>query len=68
MGELDKDLCNFWKEAASSNITLATFSIIKFEFAESQLDFHRGLPSLLLRISLSVLSPLYSLSNLFALH
>ena len=68
MGELDKDLCSFWKEVASSNIILATSSIIKFEFAESQLDFHIGLPSLLLRISLFVLSPPYSSSDLLALH
>jgi len=39
MGELDKDLCNFWKGVASSNITLATSSIITYEFHESQLDF-----------------------------
>ena len=63
MGELDKDLCSFWKEVASSNnilatsnTILATSSIIKFEFDESQLDFYIGLPSLLLRISLFVLS------------
>ena len=68
MGELDQDLCSFWKELASSNIILATSLIIKFEFVESQLDFHIGMPSLLLRISLSVLSPLYSSSNLLSLH
>jgi len=51
MGELDKDLCNFWKEVASSHTTLTTSSIIKFEFAESQLDFYIGLSSFLLRLS-----------------
>ena len=42
MEELDKDLCNFWKGVASSNVTLATSSIIAFEFHESQLDVHIG--------------------------
>jgi len=45
MGELDKDLCSFWKGVASSNITLVTSSIITYEFQESQLDFHIGLSS-----------------------
>lgn len=45
MGELDRDLCNFWKEVASTNTTLPTSSIIKFEFYEDQLDFYIG-PSL----------------------
>ena len=44
MGELDKDLCGFWKKVASSNVTLSTASIVSFEFYESQLDFHIGLP------------------------
>jgi len=42
MGELDKDLCKFWKGVASSNVTLATSSIITFEFDEGQLDAHIG--------------------------
>ena len=42
MGDLDKDLCNFWKGVAFSNITLPTSSIITFEFHEDQLDFHIG--------------------------
>jgi len=68
MGELDRDLCNFWKEVASTNTTLATPSIIKFEFYEDQLDFYIGLPFYSIWISLPAPSPLYSLSNLFALH
>ena len=43
MGELDKDLSNFWKGVASSNVTLATSSIITYEFHEGQLDVHIGL-------------------------
>ena len=43
MGELDRDLCHFWKEVASTNTTLPTSSIIKFEFCEDQLDFYIGL-------------------------
>jgi len=43
MGELDRDLCNFWKGVASSNVTLPTSSIITFEFFEDQLDVHIGL-------------------------
>ena len=43
MGELDKDLCNFWKGVASSNVTLPTSSIINYEFLEGQLDVHIGL-------------------------
>jgi len=54
MGELDKDLCNFWKGVASSNITLATSSIITYEFHESQLNFHIGLSSSHLQVSLSL--------------
>jgi len=50
MRELDKDLINFWKGVASSNITLATSSIITYEFHESQLDFHIGLSSPHLRV------------------
>jgi len=34
MGELDKDLCNFWKGVASSNVTLPTSSIISYKFLE----------------------------------
>jgi len=54
MGELDKDLCNFWKGVSSSNITLATSSIITYEFHESQLDFHIGLSSPHLQVSFSL--------------
>jgi len=43
MGELNRDLCNFWKGVASSNVILSTFSIIAFEFLEGQLDVHIGL-------------------------
>jgi len=43
MGELDKDLCNFWKGVASSNVTLSTSSIITYEFLEGQLDIHISL-------------------------
>jgi len=43
MGELDRDLCNFWKGVASSNVTLPTSSIITYEFFEGQLDVHIGL-------------------------
>ena len=43
MGELDKDLCNFWKGVASSNVTLPTSSIISYDFLEGQLDVHIGL-------------------------
>jgi len=42
MGELDKDLCNFWKGVSSPNVTLATSSIIAYEFHEGQLDIHIG--------------------------
>ena len=68
MGELDRDLCNFWKEVASTNTILATPSIIKFEFYEDQLDFYIGLPFYSIWISLPAPSPVYSLSKLFALH
>jgi len=43
MGELDKDICNFWKGVASSNVTLSTSSIITYEFLEGQLDIHISL-------------------------
>ena len=43
MGDLDRDLCGFWKRAASSNVVLPTSSIISYEFLESQLDVHIGL-------------------------
>jgi len=39
MRELDKDLCNFWKVVASSNITLATLSIINFELLKVNWTF-----------------------------
>ena len=42
MGELDKDLCKFWKGVTSSNVTLVTSSIIAFVFQEGQLDIHIG--------------------------
>jgi len=42
MGELDKDLCLFWKSVAAANITFPTSSIITFEFLESQLEAHIG--------------------------
>jgi len=67
MGELDKDLCSFWKELASSNTILATPSIIKFEFHESQLDYRSALPSFP-NFSFWVELTLHSLSNLFVLH
>ena len=68
MGELDRDLCNFWKGVASTNTTLSTPSIIQFEFYEDQLDFYIGLPFYSIWISLPAPSPLCSLSNSFALH
>ena len=42
MGELDKDLCLFWKSVAAANITFPTASIISFEFLEGQLEAHIG--------------------------
>jgi len=42
MGDLDKDLCLFWKSVASANITFPTASIISFEFLEGQLEMHIG--------------------------
>ena len=39
MGDLDKDLCLFWKRVAAANITSA---IISFEFLEDQLEAHIG--------------------------
>ena len=42
MGELDKDLCLFWKSVAAANITFPTSAIITFEFLESQLEAHIG--------------------------
>ena len=42
MGELDKDLCLFWKSVAATNITFPTASIISFEFFEGQLEAHIG--------------------------
>ena len=44
MGELDKDLCLFWKSVAAANITFPTVSIISFEFLEDQLEAHIGQP------------------------
>ncbi|XP_068486709.1 uncharacterized protein [Phaseolus vulgaris] len=40
MGELDKDLCLFWKSVASANITFPTAQIISFEFLEDQLEMY----------------------------
>ncbi|XP_068504474.1 dynactin, 150 kDa isoform-like [Phaseolus vulgaris] len=40
MGDLDKDLCGFWKRVASSNVVLPTSAIIAYEFLEGQLDVH----------------------------
>ena len=42
MGELDKDLCLFWKRLAAANITFPTSAIISFEFLEDQLEAHIG--------------------------
>jgi len=42
MGELDKDLCLFWKSVATANITFLTSSIISFEFFEDQLEARIG--------------------------
>ncbi|XP_068504455.1 uncharacterized protein [Phaseolus vulgaris] len=42
MGELDKDLCLFWKSVAAANITFPTASIISLEFLEDQLEAHIG--------------------------
>jgi len=44
MGELDKDLCLFWKSVAAANITFPTASIISSEFLEDQLEAHIGQP------------------------
>jgi len=62
MGELDKDLCNFWKGVASSNVTLATSSIITYEFHEGQLDVHIGLS---LSPSSNSHHPVFTLMSLF---
>ncbi|XP_068462562.1 proline-rich receptor-like protein kinase PERK2 [Phaseolus vulgaris] len=40
MGELDRDLCLFWKRVAAANITFPTSSIISFEYLEGQLEAH----------------------------
>jgi len=42
MGELNKDLCLFWKSVAAANITFPIASIISFEFFEGQLEAHIG--------------------------
>ncbi|XP_068476986.1 vegetative cell wall protein gp1-like [Phaseolus vulgaris] len=42
MGELDRDLCLFWKSVAAANITFPTSAIISFEFLEDQLEAHIG--------------------------
>ena len=41
-GELDRDLCGFWKRVASSNVVLPTSFINAYEFLEDQLDVHIG--------------------------
>ncbi|XP_068474955.1 uncharacterized protein [Phaseolus vulgaris] len=38
MGDLDKDLCLFWKSVADANITFLTTALIFFEFFEDQLE------------------------------
>ena len=42
MGELDRDLCLFWRSVAAANIAFPTSSIISFEFFEDQLEAHIG--------------------------
>jgi len=42
MGELDRDLCLFWKKVAAANITFPTSSIISYEYLEGQLEAHIG--------------------------
>ena len=42
MGDLDKDLCLFWKSVAAANITFLTSAIISFEFFEGQLEARIG--------------------------
>ena len=54
MGELDKDLCLFWKKVVAANITFPTSSIISFEFSEGQLEAHRLAFTSTLRFSFCV--------------
>ena len=42
MGDLDKDMCLFWKSVAAANITFLTSAIISFEFFEGQLEARIG--------------------------
>jgi len=63
MGALDKDLCDFWKRVASSNVVLPTSSIISYEFLESKLDVHIG--SSLSSLSLYLYRPAFALTTLF---
>jgi len=42
MGDLDKDLCLFWKSVATANITFLTSSLISFEFFKDQLEARIG--------------------------
>ena len=63
MGALDKDLCDFGKRDASSNVVLPTSSIISYEFLESQLDVHIG--SSLSSLSLYLYRPAFALTTLF---
>jgi len=51
MGELDKDLCLFWKSVADAHINLPTSSIITFEFLEDQLEAHIGKPHLTIKFT-----------------
>ena len=51
MGELDKDLCLFWKRVADAHINFPTSSIITFEFLEGQLEAHIGKPHLTIKFN-----------------
>ena len=51
MGELDKDLCLFWKRVADAHISFPTSSIITFEFLEGQLEAHIGKPHLTIKFN-----------------
>ena len=51
MGELDKDLCLFWKRVADAHINFPTSSIITFEFLEDQLEAHIGKPHLTIKFT-----------------
>ena len=69
MGELDKDLCLFWKRVADAQINFPTSSIITFVFLEDQLEAHIGKPHLTIKFTnLAFLSVLlwHSVINLCA--